>query len=499
MAAGGQRVACADVAALAAGIRPGIRLADARALVPGLATAPVSPGKDHGALERLAEWARRYTPWTGIDPTPAHLDPLGSGVGLWLDISGCAHLFGGETSLLSDLLGRLGQGGYNARGAAADTPGAAWAMVRHGLAPAHRSAIVPPGKSRAALAPLPMAALRLEPPLVEGLGRLGLRRIGDLYDLAWAPLTRRFGPEPAYRMDQALGVVDEPLPVIRETAPLANRLTFADPIGRLADLEAATRRLLDDLCRRLEESRLGVRQMELRLERVDGSEVRLTAGTSRPVRDVDHLLRLLAAKMNGVDSGFGIEAVGLNLRADSLAPQQTRIDASQSASATNGERQVDRLVDRLANRLGPEQVTRPQPVASHLPERASRAQPADRQDQPVAEQDPWRRYRAGSPLPPRPLRLLPQPWPIEVIAPVPDGPPALFRWRNRSHRVIAAEGPERIAPEWWRNLDQGGNPDRETRDYFRVEDSQGGRFWIFRLGLYPFNGHPRWYLHGMFG
>ncbi len=476
-------MAAATSAAQAAGVVPGLPLADARALVPGLHTAEADPAGDGRALAALADWCGRYTPWTAVN----------GGDGMWLDISGCAHLFGGETALLEDLGGRLKGLGFHGLAAAADTPGAAWAVARFADRRTGVAIIVSAGKTRQALAPLPVAGLRLPPATVEGLSRVGLRRIGDLLGLPRAPLAARFGETLVKRLDEALGRTDEPISPRRPTPPMRARLAFAEPIGRAEDIRAAARRLLDDLCARLERAHRGARRLELALYRVDGTVARARVGTSRPTRDAHHLERLFTEKLEGLDAGFGVEVMVLAATAaDPLAPVQTALHTGRGAAAGDGDG-VARLVDRLGNRLGPESVVRLVPRASHVPERACREVSA------LAPPAPAASTPATSGPPPRPLHLLPWPEPIEVMAPVPDHPPVMFRWRRRRHRVARADGPERIGPEWW--LEEPGDafsPQRRIRDYYRVEDTEGRRFWLYREGLYRPGVEPAWYLHGFF-
>lgn len=505
-AQGGLRIAAATPAARAAGVVPGLPLADARALVPGLRTAAADPAGDGRALAALADWCGRYTPWTAVN----------GGDGVWLDIGGCAHLFGGETALLEDLGGRLDGLGFHGLAAAADTPGAAWAVARFAGHGTGAAIIVPPGETRHALVALPVAGLRLPPATVEGLNRVGLRRIGDLLGLPRAPLAARFGETVVKRLDEALGRSDEPISPRRPTPPLRARLAFAEPIGRAEDIGAAARRLLDDLCARLERAHRGARRLELALYRVDGTVVRAHIGTGRPTRDAHHLERLFTEKLEGLDSGFGVEVMVLAATAaDPLAPVQGTLHTGRGMADTAGDGDgVARLVDRLGNRLGRERVVRLVPRASHVPERACREVSALAPPVPAgAGSAGFPRSRrpgkadgvqdsetaGGRPAQPRPLHLLPWPEPIEVMAPVPDHPPVMFRWRRRRHRVACADGPERIGPEWW--LEEPADafsPRHRIRDYYRVEDTEGRRFWLYREGLYRPAVEPAWYLHGFF-
>ncbi len=481
-------IAAVNPAAEAVGVRPGLSLADARALVPGLATFEADPAADREALERLAGWCGRYTPWTAVDE---HAGGPGAG-SLWLDISGCAHLFGGEAALLGDLALRLGTFGFDVRTAVADTPGAAWAVAR--FADTGATTVVPPQQTQSVLAPLPVTGLRLSPAVVEALGRVGLDRIADLAAVARAPLAARFGATALRRLDQALGRTDEAISPRRSVKAPRVRLAFAEPIGRMDDVAATLDRLLAELCARLEKTSKGARRLELVLYRVNGTTTGATIGTGRPVREVDHLKRLFAEKLSTLDVGFGVETITLAaIATDPLSPVQAALDGHGGHGGTKGR--AAHLVDRLGNRLGADDVVHLNPRASHIPERASQAVSALAQAPcPCGEtaDKPGRR-------PPRPLHLLPSPEPIQVVAPVPDDPPAMFRWRHHQHRVTEAEGPERIGPEWWLEepLAPASQQDR-IRDYYWVEDSAGQRFWVYRNGPYRPGIKPRWYLHGFF-
>ena len=489
----------ANPAARLEGVQVGQSLADARALYPALAIRQADPAQDLKALDALSAACERYTPWVAIDPFGGGLgngvDSGLSGAGLWLDITGCAHLFGGEEALLDDLLHRLTKAGYHARAGLAATAGAAWALARFAAHNQNPGVILPAGQNiTAAIASLPMAGLRLDGDAVEGLERMGLRKIGDLYSVPRAPLSGRFGGSVLRRLDQALGALEETLSPRRPPPAFYSRLAFADPIGRREDIEAALARLLELLCADLEKSNQGARRLVLSLFRIDNTIVRVHAGTSRPNRDLAHLARLFQEELDKVDPGFGIDAVVLvATETNTLAARQTGLnggvdDVTQENAA--------KLVDRLAGRLGPGNITRLQPIASHLPERANRETSASK-----ALEDGDQDWKGPVRRPPRPLQLLTQPLPIDVMAPVPDGPPVLFRWRKRQHRVRAAEGPERITPEWWRI--EGDNRDtrplsNDVRDYYRVEDEEGKRFWLYREGLYRPDLPPTWYIHGFF-
>ncbi len=438
-------------------------LADARAIDPGLAVAAADPAGDAAALARTAAWCGRWSPWTV--PVPPD--------GIALDVTGSAHLQGGEDELLAEAIERLAKLGIVASAAIAESVGAAWALARFAGA---RTIAVPHGGARAALAGLPVAALRLEAATVEALTRVGLRHVGDLYPMPRPALVLRFGEGLALRLDQALGARAEPLSPLPPPPVRFARQRFAEPIATADDIRAATSLLLDALCRRLGEDGAGARRLALTLYRVDGGAARIELGTARPSREPRHLLRLFDERLGAVDPGLGIEDMLLEA---ALAEPQGPTQLALERGATAGDA-VPVLIDRLAARLGPDAVRRPLLVASHWPERAVRL---------VAPLDPA--PSAAQPQRPRPVRFLPEPEPVEAVAPVPDDPPLLFRWRKIMHRVRRAEGPERIAGEWWRGA-------KELRDYYRVEDEEGRRFWLYRAGLYRADRPARWYLHGVF-
>lgn len=446
-------------AAQAQGLRPGLPLAEARAQVPDVVVAAHDPEGDHRLLAVLAERCGLYSPSTAVDGES----------GLWLDVAGCGHLFGGEVALLEQLTGKLRALGLTTRTALAATPGAAWAWARFGESKA------PILKDMAQLAPLPLAALRLAGRSIEDLSALGLRRIGDLLELPRAQLSLRFGREVLWRLDQTLGREPEPLSPLRPVAPHRVHLAFADPISQATDIAETLKRLLAALCDHLARDGLGARQVEFTLFRVDGTLARAAIGTSAPTHDPSHLLRLFRDRLTEIRPGFGIEAVRLDATATQLQPaDQTDLDGP------DGEADLPRLLDALDNRLGPQRLMRLVPRPSHVPERSV-------QRQPVAEPLPSACWPAGR----YPIRLLAHPEPIEAMAPIPDAPPLRFRWQGRLHQVTRSDGPERIAPEWW-------HEEAEERDYYRVEDAQGLRFWLYRLGHYGQPRPPRWYLHGIF-
>ena len=569
------RVAAANRAAeAAAGIVPGLPLTDARARLPDLRAVPAEGGADMEALAALGDWCGRWTPWVALDAAGPDA-VLGASHGLWLDITGCAHLFGGEVALLNDVARRLARFGFAARAALADTPGAAWAIAHHGAmrhvgarhsdmhhgamrhvgarqsnthhgAMRHISArqkderlgeakqeelakhmcVVAPGRTRAALAKLPLKSLRLAQAEVEGLERLGFRAIGDLYGIPRGALARRSGEGVMHRLDQALGREDEPLSPRRPVVPHRVRQDFAEPISSREAIAATVRRLLDELADVLEADALGARRLELALYRGDGKVERIEVATSAPVREPSHLIRLLAEPLDALDAGFGFDSMALAASlCQALAPAQLALDPQFPATPSpatpspvtgaeaqslfaqeDGDNEVARLIDRLGGRLGLDNVRRLALFPSHMPERAvvsgvaaaptleQRAKPSTSHEL-LAQASHWPAGRQ------RPLCLLPRPEAVEAVAMLPDAPPVIFRWRRMVHHVVKAEGPERIASEWWHAegaAPLGGEAD-SIRDYYRVEDDQGRRFWLYRDAPYRAGMAPGWWLHGLFG
>ena len=463
--------------AVAEGLRPGMRLADARALYSSLATARADPAADRRGLERLALWCSRFTPWCAADGAD----------GLLLDITGCGHLFGGEAVLVNEIAARLDGLGIESRLGLADTPGAAWALARFG---AEDRCIAAPGDARAALDGLPVEALRIAPEDARLLRRLGLITIGTVDSLPRPSLARRFARrercgEVLSRLDQALGRRAEPLePMIPPPVHL-ERLTMSEPLVHRDGLDAAAARLMAGLTASLERDGVGLRHLVLWCYRADGGVVRRAVSTVRATRDGDHLLRLLASKVETLDPGLGINAVALHAaRVEPLEPEQ--LSLTGDGREHGGD--VGLLVDRLLARLGDAAVRRLEPVERHLPEKAEWAVAPGRGHAPWPE---------APDKPQRPVRLFDRPEPVEVMAEVPDGPPLLFAWRRARRRVVRAAGPERIEPEWWTN-----DGDHTVRDYYRVEDTEGRRYWLYRAGLYGgarSDGAPRWYVHGLYG
>lgn len=464
--AGSFYLSAVNRAAVEVGLYPGLALADARAIWPELCTAGGDPHADKAALAALAEWCGRYSPWVATD----------GAAGLCLDISGLAHLFGGETALAEILMRRFAEFGFTVRIAIADTPSAASGLVRFG---AGNAIVVPAGETTAALAALPVAALRVPEVLAGELASLGLRKVGDLMRLARGPLATRFGPAILRRLDQALGLAPEPISPRFPPAPFRIRATFAEPILRSEQIAAALPSLAERLAGLLAAEDRGGRKFRLTAYRSDGTLGGLAIGTSRPLRDAKRLGRLFAERLDEIDPGFGIEVLILEAVADPLKPEQVLLSPRPEAAGED----LAALVDRLQNRLGRARVSQILVRDSHVPERAFSLRPA-------LEESPYQEtilpVRAL-----RPVSLLRWPAPIRVTLSAAGGLES-FRWRRVEHPLVRSIGPERIAPEWWR--ENAG----ESRDYYRVEDRAGRRFWIYREAPHLPTPAPAWYLHGLF-
>ncbi len=468
----GPRLAAINAAARRAGVQGGTMLADARALCPDLAVAPGDPAGDLAFLERLAIWAQRWGPWSAIDPPD----------GLLVDVTGVAHLFGGEAALLDDAALRLAARRLTARLALAPTAGAAWALSHYGP----ERAIVHKGTTQ--LDDLPVAALRLDPATLLVLRRLGLKRIRDLPGVARDALARRFrnsrapAANPLIRLDQLLGRVPEPLlPVIAAQVPLVQR-RLMEPIRHRSLLDQVLGDLAADMARLLEGQAKGARRLDLALWKVDGEVLSRRLELAAASRDAAHIARLFAGKLDDLDAGFGIELARLSAPwCEPLALSQADFEQAAEVHGTS----LAACIDRLAARLGESAVRRPLPVASHVPERAQRW---------VPPLEPERAVQGQLAFHARPLKLLDRAEPIAVLYASPDGLPRRFRWRGQVHEIARAEGPERIAPEWWRERSSA-----RLRDYYRIEDDQGRRYWIYRNGLAGDGrgGVPEWFLQGL--
>lgn len=462
---GRQVITAASPAAEARGIRTGMVVADARAAEPALEVLEHQPEMAQERLQALGDWCIRFTPVAALDLPD----------GLLLDVSGCPHLWGGERAYLEEILKRLTRGGYHVKAAIADTPGAAWALSRY----AATSTLVKPGKQAQALMPLPPAALRISTPLVQKLHKLGLTHTGSFMQLPRAALRRRFGQELLHMLDKALGLEMELLLPLQPPISWQERLPCPEPVNGAAAVSIAAGRLLQQLCARLAKAEAGIRCAVFKGYRSDGKVATLQINTFRPSHHAPHLLKLLQMKIPQFEPGPGIEL--FTLEAPETAPVFSAQEQLWGARNKQQQTHIAELLDRIAGKLGNDAIKRYLPAEHYWPERS--IQPASHLGQ--QPQSPWPQQLQ------RPVRLLPQPIPIIVSAPVPDYPPMLFRYKGVVHNIVKADGPERIEQEWW--LQEG-----EHRDYYCVEDNSGQRYWLFRSGHYTGQSLHQWYLHGYF-
>jgi len=491
--ASAQRLVCVDARAAALGLHPDLPLADARARYPDLIAVEADPGEEARLLARIADWCARFTPLVALDGAD----------GIMLDITGAAHLFGGEEAMAATIEARLAGQGLGAALGIADAPRAAWALARF----SHQR-IAPPAMSEKMFArlfhDLPAAALGLDEKTIADLNRAGLRRIGDVALRPRAPIAARFGAEVMSRLDALSGLERGAISPRFPAPDFCAERRFASAILHREAIDLAIAKLSDDLVVLLERQAKGARRLELCLFRVDGALRRIEVGASRPLNEARAIARLFAEKLQAededeIDPGYGIDILRLScLAAEPLAPSQRELERAHEAERAKA---LTDLLDRLSARLGPRRVTRLEPVDTHIPEYAVAAVPATgrrhcERSEAIQTRPQTRSLRLdcfavarNDETPTRPIRLFERPERIEAIAEIPDGPPMRFRWRRVLHEIAAIEGPERIAPEWWR---------REaalTRDYFRAEDKQGRRFWLYREGLYG-RESVRWFVQG---
>ena len=496
------------------GLVAGMRLADARALCPTLHSHNHNAASDRADLQHLALWARRYSPLTGVDERAN---------GIWLDVAGAEHLFGDVRGLMLDCARRLRRSGLRPRFAAAPTCGAAWALAHYARPGIHivnqpktnqfranqsranqpnqpfsgaaRPVAPPRTKIQQILAPLPLAALRIDQDIDAALHRAGLHVIGDIMMMPRAPLATRFGDDLLRRLDQASGDIQESFSPLAPTQPMIVSRNFAEPIAAASDVVAMISYLADEMARLLYHTGMAARRLELGWQLVDGGRYRHDIHLSRPSRQAALFHRLLAGVTDRINPEFGIETGWMRAHDCSpLAPLDQPLHHMAPSSNVTIDENYASLIDRLVARLGYGSVVRLQPQASWQPESAQQtrlpemAMPASS----VAGAG-WLASAQSVTAPPRPIRLLAHPHPIDVVALLPDHPPAQFIWQRRTHKIVKATGPERIAPPWWE-----APAGTKSRDYFRVQDHQGACFWLYRDGLPERGEMAAWFLHGFF-
>lgn len=476
-----QVLTAVDPSAVAWNLRQGMTVAVARGMCPTLRLVEADPSADLALLAALTDWCRRFTPLAALDPPD----------GAILDVSGVAHLFGGDEGLLRTVEDVLAGQGFRRRVSLAPYPAAARAFARWKGPRLVRD----DGSLRKAVGALPTGALQLTHKPATRMRDAGLRTLGDLMLRPRAPITARFGPAVFARIDAMLGICRDPLSPRFEAPPYMAERRYAEGLARHEDIVATLGMLCDELCAMLARHEEGARKILASFFRVDGAVRHLETATSRPSRDPRAMVRLLNERLghvgeNGLDTGYGFDVIRLAaLTVEPLAAEQSALHGTLAGDG-ECEDSTD-LIDRLGARLGTRRVLRFDFVDTHWPERAVFLRPAAQGPAGVPAFPSPR--GAAVLLPTRPVKLFEKPEPIEALATVPDGPPEKFWWRRVMHDVVAFEGPERIASEWWRDVGP-------TRDYFRVEDADGGRFWLFREGIYGVEKNaPRWFMHGMFG
>lgn len=461
---GRMMITAANAVAQVKGIDRGMVLADARAVEPRLHVLDDIPGLPEKLLRRLAEWCIRFTPYVGIDLPD----------GLLLDVTGCSHLWGGDEPYIEDIIKRLRARHYNVRAAMADTIGAAWAVARYGKS----AAVIESGRHYEAILSLPPEALRLGQEVVERLHKLGLHRISQFITISRLSLLRRFGPEFQRRLDQALGKSEELIQPVQPVEPYQERLPCPEPIVTATGIEIALEELLKMLCLRLSQEQKGLRTATFKGYRVDNKIEQIRIETNRPSHHVKHLFKLFSLKTASIEPAAGIELFVLeaNKVEDHIPGQEKLWDGGGGLHDVR----IAELIDRMGGKIGLKSIQRYLPAEHYWPERSVKLASSLHEEAMTT----WRTDR------PRPLQLLPVPQRIEVTAPIPDYPPMLFVYKGRIHKITKADGPERIEQEWW--LQQG-----QHRDYYRVEDEEGKRYWIFRSGFYD-DDKSAWFVHGFF-
>ncbi|MEJ7677100.1 MAG: DNA polymerase Y family protein [Segetibacter sp.] len=455
-------VTAANALAETQGIHSGMVLADARAIIHGLQVLDDKSDLINRLLERIAEWCIRFTPFAAIDPPD----------GIVLDVTGCSHLWGGDEPYLNDIVNRLKARGYHVRAAITDTIGAAWAIARFG-----QSLIINSGQQTEALLSLPPAALRLEAETIERLQKLGLRQIKDFISMPRSALRRRFGNHIISRLNQASGLEEEFIQPVQPIEPYQERLPCLEPIVTATGIEIALQRLLEALCQRLQKEQKGLRIVCFKSYRVDGKIEQVQIATNSPSHNVKHLFKLFEIKLPTIVPDLGIEL--FVLEAPKVEDQSSTQQKLWEAMLSLNNVQLSELIDRLAGKVGSNAIHRFLPNEHYWPERSFK-HALSLQEQKTTE---WELDR------PRPMQLLATPENIEVTAPVPDYPPMNFRYKGKLHKIKKADGPERIEQEWW--IQEG-----QHRDYYAVEDEEGCRYWLFRLGHY--DEEYQWFLHGVF-
>jgi protein ImuB len=478
------KITALDDVAVDCGLEPGLPLADARAICPDLQVFDADEVADRHALNAIADWCDRFTPLVALDPPH----------GLFLDITGCAHLFGGEAGVLQTICRALHRQGFVVNAAIASTPGCARAVAL-----GRKGQVVPAGAEIAIVSSLPVFALGADDAITYGLRRAGLKTIGDVAARAPHEIASRFGAAFMARLQQALGHADTPISPRKPPPDYSAEKNFPEPIASDLVIITSLDRLAAMLVATMERHGKGARRLEASFFRTDGVVKVIGVEAGRPVTRTMTIARLFKEKLatlaDPLDPGFGFDLIRLSAsHVENVTQEQRSLDAH-----AQDDDDVVALVDRIAARIGSRRIIVHVPRDTHIPEYAEIATSAQHHLA-MATHAQWPPRILNEP-PLRPLRLFDRPEPIEVVAEVPDGPPARFKWRRVFHLVARVEGPERIAMEWWRS-----HGTMLTRDYFRVEDGDGLRFWLYRDGLYGAevcddkerSKSPNWFMHGLF-
>jgi protein ImuB len=447
------------------GIEPGMVVADARAIFPSLEVLDDDPALSEKLLKAIAEWCIRFTNIVAIDPPD----------GIIMDVTGTAHLWGGEEKYINDIHQRLRNRGYDVRATIADSIGTAWAIAHYG----GFTRIIESGKQMEALLSLPPSALRLELNVADRLHKLGLYQIRNFISMPRSALRRRFGKDIILKLGQALGNEEEPIIPVQPVEPWRERLPCLEPIVTATGIEIALQRLLNTICRRMQLDGMGIRKAVFTGYRADGKPEKIEIGTHRASINTEHLYKLFEDKISTIEPGPGIELFMIEaLKAEKISPHQEKLWDTICGMGNPG---LSELLDRLTNRFGHSPIKRFLPSEHFIPEKSYKESVSLDE----TSGTPWMTGR------PRPLQILSRPERIEVTAPIPDYPPMIFRYQGKLHKIKKADGPERIEQEWWIK-------DGPYRDYYTVEDEEGQRYWLFRSGHYKENEKPKWFIHGFF-
>lgn len=475
-------IVAVDDTAARIGLEPGIPLANARAMCPDLNVIDEDKAADSQTLNAIADWCDRFTPLVALDPPH----------GLFLDVTGCSHLFGGERAMMNLLCRLLIDQGFAVNAAIAGTPACARTLTR-GI----KAAIVPDGGEAEAVRALPLFALGAADEITRGLRRAGLKTIGDVAGREPHEITARFGAGFTALLQQALGQGDHPISPRKPAPDYVVEKRFPEPVASDVTIAATLDWLAQMLISVMERDGKGARRLEASFFRTDGTVFLISVEAGRPVTQTRTVARLFREKLDALadplDPGFGFDLIRLSAsHAETVLQEQRDLDAH----AHDGD-ELAGLIDRIAARIGARRVIVYLPQDTHIPEQG--ALPVSAQhylDKAFAAT--WA-ARVESEPPLRPLRMFDPPEPVEVMAMFPDGPPAKFKWRRVSHRVVHMEGPERIAMEWWRLVSEAASREGYTRDYFRVESEEGGRFWLYRHGIYKREVREfGWFMQGIF-